>query len=353
MALEALPEAERLFVLTGSDMAQLLTSLISRYSVVAPVPKDPKRKDHVFKAIETPEEVDLRYQNTILPPKKALHLPFEVLFSFDKEGAITHAKDVGPQVLFGVHPCDLHAIAILDIVFKRDYVDPYYVNKRNDTTIVALNCQTVGENCFCLSLGTGPSVKDPCDATLTPLPPVLSEDRYLLEIHTPKGFDLVQGMDLVPAEPDVLSEKSKVIEETKRHFKKRINTQDILEIMEDNFRNPIWEELMEDCLGCGSCTMVCPTCFCYNVADVVDLNLKSGRRQREWDSCMLLEYAEVAMGHNFRKDRDARIKQRMYHKLAYYQPQFGTLGCVGCGRCVTTCVKKIDITDVVARLRGE
>lgn len=352
MALEALPEAQRQFVLTGGDMAQWIGSLMARASVIAPVPKDSKRRHHVFKVIETPEEVDLTYESTILPPKKALHLPFETLFSFE-DGAVTHADDPEPQILFAVHPCDLHAIAILDVVFKRDYVDPHYVAKRNNTAIVALNCQKAGDNCFCASLGTGPSVKDPCDATLTPLLPVLSHERYLLEIHTPKGFDLVQGTGFAPAESDALSEKSEVIENTKRHTKKRINTQDILEIMEDNFRNPIWEELMEDCLGCGSCTMVCPTCFCYSVGDVVDLNLKSGRRRREWDSCMLLEYAEVAMGHNFRKDRDARIKQRMYHKLAYYQPQFGTLGCVGCGRCVTACVKKIDITDVTARLRGE
>jgi heterodisulfide reductase subunit C len=148
-------------------------------------------------------------------------------------------------------------------------------------------------------------------------------------------------------------EKQKVLENARRKFHKKLNTQGLPELLEENFRHPIWEELMHECLACGSCTMVCPTCFCYNVVDKIDLNLKSGKRQREWDSCMLLEYAQVALGHNFRKDRDARVKQRIYHKLVYYEPQFGTLGCVGCGRCIKTCVKKIDITDVISRLRGE
>ncbi len=333
-----------MYRLAQSDLRDLIASLAKTRSVIGPVPKG---KDHVFCEVKDPAKVDLSYQTTILPPKKSLNKPLEVLFSF-KDGAISHEEDATPQVLFGVHPCDLRAIGILDTVFRRDFPDPYFVTRKENTAIVALNCGTVGENCFCLSMGTGPSVKDPSDLLLTPV-----GDEYVLEVGSAKGAELVAELRFEPASTGILQDKSRALEETRRHFKKRVDTQGIRAVMEENFRHPVWDELMKDCLGCGSCTMVCPTCFCYNVVDRLDLSLKSGRREREWDSCMLLEYAEVALGANFRKDRDARVKQRMYHKLAYYEPQFGTLGCVGCGRCVSTCIKKIDITDVAARLRGD
>lgn len=332
-----------MYLLDQPDLRDLVRSLSETHLVVGPVRKG---KDYAFSLVKEAADIDLSYQTTILPPKKVFHKPLEVLFSF-QDGVITHG-DVGrAQVLFGVHPCDLHAITILDTIFRRDFPDPYFIERKESTVIVALNCATVGEDCFCLSMGTGPWVKDPCDLLLTPV-----GDTYLLETMSPKGAEILSSQRLEPVSRDILRDKSKVVEEARRHFRKRVDTNGLRAIMEDNFRHPLWDELMKDCMGCGSCTMVCPTCFCYNVVDRLDLSLTSGRREREWDSCMLLEYSEAALGANFRKDRDARIKQRMYHKLVYYEPQFGTLGCVGCGRCISTCLKKIDITEVVARLRG-
>lgn len=344
MALGAVSQDERLFLLEQPDLRDLISALMKTGRVFGPVRKG---KDHVFAELTDPAEVDLAYQTTILPPKKFLHRPSEVLFSF-KDGKIGQEGEPSPQVLFGVHACDLHAIGILDTVFRKDYVDPYFASKRDSTTIVALNCSTVGENCFCQSMNAGPWVRDSYDLCLTPM-----GDAYLLEVGSQKGSEVAAMLRPEPAPRSVREAKSEVLEEAKRHFVKRLNTDGLRKVMEDNFRHPEWDRLMNDCLGCGSCTMVCPTCFCYNVIDQLDLDLRTGRRERVWDSCMLLEYAEVALGANFRKDRDARVKQRMYHKLAYYEPQFGTMGCVGCGRCISSCVKKIDLTDVAARLRGE
>jgi len=341
----ALQEPQGLFVMRSDELTGVLEALGRDYVVVAPVKNV---HDHVFSIIEDLELVDLHYQSTILPPKKVLHQPFEVLFAFHEEKGISLLNGIKPQILLGVHPCDVYAIRILDAVYTRDYPDPYYVKKRENTLIFALNCTTVGENCFCLSMGTGPDVREPVDAVFTDI-----GDQYLVEAYTEKGYDIAKKVNLPPAPAKAIAGKKDALARARRHFKKRMTTEKVGELLEDNFRHPLWEELMEDCLGCGSCTMVCPTCFCYNVIDKLDLDLKSGKRQREWDSCMLLEYAQVALGHNFRRDRDARIKQRVYHKLAYYEPQFGTLGCVGCGRCIATCVKHIDITDIVARLRGE
>jgi len=347
-ARQAEMELPLLYHLPKIKLDAFVQELRKAYDVFGPVPKG---KEFVFAPITSAEELALHYQTTLLPPKKLLHLPFEVLFSFHED---QHIEETGapprPQVILGIHPCDVHAIHILDKAYTSEYPDPYYIAKRRNTILIALNCTTPGEHCFCSSFGTGPALKEGYDLLLTDL-----GDGFLMEVGSEIGKKVLHDIDmeLIPAPRVALVEKQKVIDNARRRFQKRLNTEGLHELLEDNFRHPLWEELMHQCLACGSCTMVCPTCFCYNVVDKLDLNLKSGKRQREWDSCMLLEYAQVALGHNFRKDRDARVKQRIYHKLVYYEPQFGTLGCVGCGRCIKTCVKKIDITDIISRLRGE
>lgn len=329
------------------DLPSVLAGLMDEYTVVAPVKKG--KKSYSFEPVTKPETVCLDYNTTILPPKKALHRPFQTLFSFRDDQVVE--ESVGPermQILFGVHPCDVHAIEILDMAYTKEYPDPYYAAYRSSTLIVALNCTSVGENCFCRSMGTGPEAKSGYDLVFTDI-----GDSYLVEEGSAAGVDLLEKMDLEPSWRVKLVEKEHRLRTAERHFSKKLDTAGLNVLLEENFRHPIWSELKEQCLGCGSCTMVCPTCFCYNVVDQMDLDLKGGKRQREWDSCMLLEYSEVAMGHNFRRDLDARIKQRIYHKLAYYEPQFGTIGCVGCGRCIETCIKGLDITRVIAALRGE
>jgi len=125
---------------------------------------------------------------------------------------------------------------------------------------------------------------------------------------------------------------------------------DLPAFMLERVDHPHWEELKERCLACGSCTNVCPTCFCFEVKDQVDLSLTDGSRERSWDSCQYYKFSRVALDHVFRPDRAARVKQRLFHKLAYYQQQFETNGCVGCGRCVSTCIVGIDPVEVVAAL---
>ncbi len=345
--LEAMLQASSIAFLPKEKLNDFVGLLTEEFLLYGPVQK---KTEFVFEKIENAAQLALDYHTTLLPPKKVLHQPFETLFSFSEgEGAVDDVSHVEEkQLLFGVHPCDVHAISILDEVYSHEYEDPYYMAKRRGTLVVALNCSTPGDDCFCSSLGTGPDLKDGYDLLLTDL-----GDNYLVETGSKAGQELVEMARLYSAPRVTLVEKEKRLSDARKKFKKRMITDGLHDLLEENFRHPVWEELMKKCLACGSCTMVCPTCFCYNVVDKIDLGLRSGKRQREWDSCMLLEYAQVAMGHNFRKDRDARIKQRLYHKLAYYEPQFGTLGCVGCGRCIHTCVKKIDITEIIGRIRGE
>jgi ferredoxin len=344
--LEVMTQAATIVLLPKKDLKHLVELLTEEFLVFGPVQK---RNEHVFERIENADQLSLDYHTTVLPPKKILHRPFETLFSFhEDEGVIDVKQPEEKQILFGVHPCDVHAISILDEAYSHEYEDPYYLSKRKNTLIFALNCSNPGEDCFCSSLGTGPDLKEGFDLAFTDL-----GDQYLIEVGSEEGQKILDMARLTAAPRVTLVQKEKKLSDGRKKFKKRLLVNDLHDLLAENFRHPIWEELMEKCLACGSCTMVCPTCFCYNVVDKMDLSLKSGERQREWDSCMLLEYAQVALGHNFRKDRDARIKQRIYHKLLYYEPQFGTLGCVGCGRCLHTCVKQIDITEIVNRIRGE
>jgi ferredoxin len=332
-------------LLDKAALPHFVEQIARSYPVVGPVAKG---KALSFEPLARPEEICLDYLNTILPPKKLFHAPLQTIFFFGEGEAKPPVEEAGKRVLFGVRPCDVNALRILDTVYTQEFPDPYYQNNRARTLIAALNCNQPGENCFCASLGTGPELETGYDLLLTDL-----GEAYLVEAGSRQGEELLALADLPPAPRFLQVEKAKRMEAARAAFKKGFSVEGLEKLLLDNFDHPLWEELKQQCLACGSCTMVCPTCFCYSVKDVVDLTLQNGRRERVWDSCMLLAYAAVALGGNFRKDREARLKHRLLHKLIYYRPQFGTLGCVGCGRCVTNCPVKIDPATVVAKLRGE
>lgn len=334
------------FILKKEDMPRFVEYLSRDFRVFGPIRKD---EEFIFSEILAFEDLALDYVTTLLPPKKYFLPPFEVLFSFKKNGgfSIKEARPEDKCLLFAVHPCDVNAILLLDNVFSKDYEDPYYFDRRRHTVIVGLNCTEVGDHCFCTSFDTGPSLREGYDVLLTDI-----VDSYLVEVGTDIGKRIVQGFKLETATAEDVKRKDERLEKSRRKIRKRIDTDGLPELLAKEFGHEIWSELKEECLACGSCTIVCPTCYCYNVIDKVDLSLRRGERIRVWDSCLLLEFAEVALGGNFRRDRDARIKQFMYHKLSYFKQQYGSFGCVGCGRCIKTCVKEIDLTEVIQKIRG-
>lgn len=333
------------FVLPKAELGSFVAKLKKDYEVLGPVAKGEK---FVFAAIDDTEALRLDYDTTILPPtKKFIHMPGEVLFEF--EGAVEKKKDVpevGKRVLFGVHPCDLNGLLSLDKVFLETYPDPYYKARRENTAIVVLNCVAPCENGFCASFNTGPEADYGFDLSLTDI-----GDKYVVVVGSEKGRELAAGL-AAAADEDLVAGK-KALRSCQHDMTRRISVGgDLGTFLHQNFDHPVWLELKEECLACGSCTTVCPTCYCFGVKDYVDLTLEKGERQRYWDSCMFYEFSRVALDHIFMPDRTARLKQRMYHKLAYYKQQFGVNGCVGCGRCVTACIKHIDPVDVVARIQS-
>ena len=341
-------------LMTQWDMAALVAALTKKYTVYGPITREGNTS---FQEISSWEDLDLDYVTTILSPRKYLHKPFETLFSFTEGGKTvtegTRDSSEKMQIIFGLHPCDVNAIRLLDKVFTGKYEDPYYTGHRKNTLIVGLGCDQAQDTCFCTSFGSGPHLREGFDLLITQL-----GDRYLVEPGTPDGEDLLKRLDIGRTmNSSTLTEYSRLkeakLEKIANTIKKKINTTDLNKLLEVNTDHPIWTRLKEDCLACGACTISCPTCFCFNITDHLDLTLQNGERRRVWDSCMLLEFAEVALGANFRNDLAARIKQRIYHKLYSFHFQHDDWGCVGCGRCVKFCIKKIDPREIIEELRGE
>lgn len=332
------------FVLPKSNLGDFVARLAKDHEVFGPVAKG---DSFVFAPVTNADDVRLDYDTTVLPPKKFFHQPEQDMIEFSGIAEVAREEQpVGKRVLLGVHPCDVNGLLSLDKVFLGTYPDPYYKKLRENTVIIALNCTRPCQNGFCASFNTGPEVDTGFDLSLTDI-----GDKFVVMVGSAKGGELAAGLEL--ASDDDLVAGRKAMRASQHEITRRIDVDDLPEFLHQNFDHPVWLEEKEKCLACGSCTVVCPTCYCFAVKDMVDLSLEKGGRTRMWDSCMFMEFSRVAMDHIFVPDRTARLKQRMYHKLAYYQQQFDATGCVGCGRCVTACIKHIDPVDVVARIQAD
>ncbi|MCS7138733.1 MAG: 4Fe-4S dicluster domain-containing protein [Crenarchaeota archaeon] len=338
------------FVLKKDELSHFCRHIISKgYSLFAPV-KGKFR--NTFKKISENrvEEVSLDYVRITMPPLKTLLMPPREILLRIREGKV---EEVLPNpedkiAMLGVHPCDVNATNLLERVYMDRPKDPYFEARRKSLLIMALNCKSADEYCFCTSFGTGPSLEEGFDLLLTDL-----GDRFLIEAGSRKGSELIEDFYMSKASSTDIMEKDESIRRVKGMIKRHVNTAGLQRIMTGALYNPIWNELAGKCIGCGACNMICPTCFCFNVIDEPELDSGSIIRARTWDGCLLWEYAEVALGGNFRKDLSARIRQFVNHKMNYWLNQYGALGCVGCGRCIEQCPAKIDITSIVAMLRGE
>lgn len=340
-----------LMILDKGAIAPLVKALMEDYRVVGPRAKGPQ---FVFDTLTDPAQLRLDYNTTILPPKKALQPPEERLATF-KRGTDPHVEPVieaTPTVLLGVHTCDLHAIKLLDKVFSAEYPDAHYLERRRQTIIVGLEClEPCDEHSFCKSMGTL-TADDGYDLHLTDLGPA-----YAVDVATEAGAELLARYAQGGAEEATEAEYerlNRVLSAKWPRFTYRLNFEavDLPAMLSTAYDHPLWEELGERCLACGSCTNVCPTCYCFNVMDEVNMALTEGERIRRWDSCQLDEFARVAGGENFRQARSARQRHRFMRKGKYIYEKFGELGCVGCGRCIRACVAKISIVEGFNTIHG-
>jgi sulfhydrogenase subunit beta (sulfur reductase) len=330
-----------LTVIKKERLADFINNLLPHYRVVGPVEKN---SHYAFDEIADPAELRLGYTTTILPPKKYLLPPKEVLFTFDRSNVseVMAVQPDKPTVIFGVHTCDLHAIQLLDEVFATGYPDPDYLDRRSNTLIVSLECLSpCDENSFCKSMGTL-TADEGYDLHLIDL-----GGEYTIDTGTDAGEKLLAEFAPVdPASQVTMQRLNQVLSEKWPKFPYRLefDVSDLPSLLSLSMKSPLWNELGERCLACAACTNVCPTCFCFDVQDEVDLDLQHGRRVRVWDSCQLDDFATVAGGHNFRKSKALRQRHRFMRKGKYILEAHHQLGCVGCGRCARACL--VDITPV-------
>lgn len=289
--------------------------------------------------------------------KRYLHPPVLKMWSSrrDGDGSLRFEPEPiepRPRAFLGVRSCDLHAIAALDdALLHIEHPDEGYRARREATLIVALNCSTAGGTCFCASTGTGPRAKRGFDLALTE---ILEEGRhyFVLEAAGEAGERLLEGLPAEPAGAAELERAEAVVERTVAEMGRELETDGLAELLARNLEHPRFEEVAERCLSCGNCTSVCPTCFCTEVEDVVDLAGETAEHRRRWDSCFTLDFSHVHGG-NVRHSTSSRYRQWMTHKLSTWTEQFdSSVGCVGCGRCISWCPVAIDITEEAAAIRA-
>jgi sulfhydrogenase subunit beta (sulfur reductase) len=270
-----------------------------------------------------------------------------------EDGALTYEAETGerPRYAFiGVRSCDLAAIGVQDRVFLGDsYTDADYEARRRDAFIVAVNCSKAGNTCFCVSMETGPRAESGYDLALTELPD--GGHRFLMEVGSERGEELLSEIRTVEADEDDLAAAASVSDDCASQMGRELDTDGIKELLYRNMEHPRWDEVSERCLTCGNCTLVCPTCFCHTVEDTSDLAGQEAEHVRSWDSCFTLDHSYIHGG-SVRNSPPSRYRQWMTHKLATWIDQFGTSGCVGCGRCITWCPVAIDITEEAAAIRA-
>jgi len=328
-------------IINKGDVVSFVSSLQGQFEVIGPVARESK---FAFARVTDPSQLRLDYNTTILPPKKALLPQEETLFSFKRNGDFTAQPvfDLRPRVILGAHTCDIHAMKLLDAVFVKGYADAHYLKRRENTVIVGIECLTpCDEHSFCKSMGTL-SAGEGYDIHLTDL-----GDVYAADVSTPAGEALMsRHARSREGTRDDINRLNKVLSEKWPRFSHRLDfdSSELPSLMAVSYKNPLWEELGAKCLACGQCTIVCPTCYCFNVVDEVSMDGQSGARKRIWDSCQLDEFARVATGENFRKNRAQRQRHRFFRKGKYIPDNHGELGCVGCGRCARACL--VDITPV-------
>ena len=312
-----------------------IATLIRQYKVVGPQARGDR---FAYDTLHSPAELRLDHDLTILPPKKYLLPATEVILSYTRNGEFRSVIPVEPLVIFGVHPYDVAAIAQMDRYFTEDHADIHYMTRRRNTTIVACDAQNASDHTFAACMETA-TVRNGCDLLLT-----LVGDRYVAESMTPAGDALLAlAVGTQEADPVSLGRREQVWADARKLLsrKLRVSPKDIPALLERATEHPVWKQKSEACLSCGSCVMVCPTCFCFDVQDEVGWDLASGERHRQWDACLLADFALVAGGHNFRKPREDRYRHRFYRKGKHLHDRFGYLACVGCGRCAAACTTGI------------
>ncbi len=330
-------------VLSKDDLQKFIDELLKKDTIYAPVEDN---GTVIFNQIKKSNEPNFNYQNSKFPPKALIFNQTETLFKFKPgpKGDIEPIKIDEKKIIFGLRPCDAKSLAILDHAFTGDYKDPYFLKRRDNSILIGLACIKPGVNCFCTSLDDSPASSKYVDILFTDI-----GDKYYVEVITDKGKQIIKNVSkfFKPAKEKDTKNKKEIEKRSINSIKRSQKTEKIVEKLDKIFENKFWKEVADRCIGCGTCTYLCPTCHCFDIQD--ESTLTKGARIRVWDTCMNPEYTVHASGYNPRPARTNRVRNRVYHKYNYYPKNFDIIACVGCGRCIDLCPVNIDIIDVVTR----
>lgn len=366
---------DRLYVLDRADLQQLFDALRTRgYTVIAP---QIENNVIIYGAVDRVEELpigwtdvqaggsyrlerrgdDALFGYTVGPHswKRFLSPPLRMLWRARKTAdGFEFIDDSSPPpryAFIGVRACELAAIQRLDDIYTRGAViDDDYQARRGAAFIVAVNCGKAGNTCFCASLDTGPSVGPGYDLALTEL--MEGEHRFVVAVGSERGAEVLAELPHRAASEGEIELAEMVVAQATSQMGRTLETAGLQELLYRNVEHPHWDAVAERCLTCGNCTLVCPTCFCFTIEDTTDLTGQIAERWRRTDSCFSTAFSFISSG-SIRTSAKARYRQWLTHKLAGWQDQFGNIGCVGCGRCITWCPVGIDLTAEVAALRAE
>ena len=330
-----------IFITGKADFHSSIQKIIQEREVYGAKRKTPS---FVFDKLLAAEELCLDYDISVLPPTKYFLPSRESLiqFSLASEPSMHSSVEVKPCTVVGIHPYDLHAVKLLDAVFTGSLTDINYRARRGAIAIIGVDCLNPWPYSFAASMGTAMPPRI-FDLWLTDL-----GEQYLIEVGSNMGEDLLKRyLKTKSASETQISQRDKLRNESLNKYQLSLDMspQEISGVLDRTWNSPLWEELGQKCFSCGSCTMVCPTCVCFDVRDRMELNLKKGKRYRQWDSCMFDGFAKVASGEDFRPTGTARLRHRLHRKGKYMLERWGELGCVGCGRCVHACL--VDIASPV------
>lgn len=325
-------------LLAKDRLDALLAELCTEAVVYVPKEVNGVKK---FAPYISPEPMQLDILKTDLPPKDLLFPQSQKMYHYgvNTEGTmfVNPIIESGEQVLFGVRPCDMRSIECLDdVFFTKGYVDEYYEAKRAKLLTVALACSEPNETCFCESVEASPNAAPGADIMLRDC-----GDAFSVTAQTEKGETALAGSWAA-----FLTEGEAAPQDA--HCTLSVDTTD----MEERFAalvdsDELWDAFSLKCLNCGTCTFICPSCYCFDIDQ--ENRCKEGVRFRCWDSCMFSEYTEMAGGHNPRPEKRDRVNNRFMHKLSYFEDRYGKVLCVGCGRCMDHCPVGIDITTLIER----
>jgi formate hydrogenlyase subunit 6/NADH:ubiquinone oxidoreductase subunit I len=340
-----------------SGFLALVDELAGKNRIIGPVARQER---YFYEEVDRAAAVDLGFNYCVFSPRRFLFPPTETLFKFNRgpgRFAAEAVLDERPTAFIGVHPCDINAIRLLDRVFEKDHPDEHYLCRRRHTLIVGLDCpKPCTTGVFCADMKTNDAAEG-FDVMLYPLSGGNGkEPRYGAVFGTPAGREwiLYSHKSAVPTAAD-----ERVLDQYQRSkiaaFPREIRTpsEELPSLLDRSYDSLLWEATARRCYSCGSCNLSCPTCYCFNIFDELDMTLTGGERKREWDGCQLPKFAEVAGAHNFRGKAASRLRHRIYRKAKWVRDLSGLPGCVGCARCDRACTAKINSVEIYNQLAEE